>query len=156
MGGNPGALKKTKGGTRQCRDSYSPENKLASPACRRCGHNDFTREPAKPPHYQAERCKSCGLFSRFVAKPRLSIKPGYPEVGEQLRAGFDSPRDKSHKSCHERFEKVEKEIGRINLELLFYNRIFGQVPAPRPVQDSFEREITGEQVLTFNRIIDEQ
>ena len=116
------------------RDPYYPENKLASPACRRCGYNDFTREPAKPPHYQAERCKSCGLFSRFVAKPRssqLAIKPRYPEVGEQLRADFDSPRDESHRSCRERFERLERKFSGFETELTILVRAILNAGVPQ-------------------------
>jgi hypothetical protein len=74
--------------------SYPSENKLASAACKRCGCQQFVVEIARPPHYMAERCGSCGLFSRFIPKPRSSeLKPRYPEVSERIGSALPADAD---------------------------------------------------------------
>ena len=125
------------------RNSYSTADLNLS--CRRCGANELVAEPAKPPHYLAQRCAACGLFQKFISKKRnTSAQTLAPLWANSYALSLICLRKMiSHRSYAKRFEKLEKEISRINLELLFYNQIFRpQCQRPGRFRIPFERKIT--------------
>jgi hypothetical protein len=79
--------------------------------------------------YQADRVR--------LSAPKPAPTPIYKPVTEQVRANFDSPRgDDSHKSCAERFEKIERELTVLVRAILACGVIQGKGGTPeRDVDD---------------------
>jgi hypothetical protein len=139
------------------RYSYNTVKQTASiplpDTCRRCGSNSFSTEPAKPPHHLASRCRSCGLFAKFISKKDLPQSNPYPQIYERVRADFNSPRDDSHESCHERFERLEKALADYDSQLGILVRAIvgcgvlqgrGAAPSRVHVDDELVSRLVGE------------
>ena len=103
--------------------------------CKHCGNRELFLDQ-RGDHF-GYFCRGCGRWQgkwikhSEVKRLRQSqgfrsgtlTTPIYKPVAEQLRADFDSPRDNSHKSCSERFEKIEKELSGVNRQLLLFAKI---------------------------------
>ena len=101
-------------------------------ACKRCGSANLHTK-IEPPHI-ALRCKDCGAWQQWVSKSkaraitdarRSSPQPeAYPQVP---KSDFDlAPavlRNAPAPDLADRIERVEKEIEKINRELLLYFRV---------------------------------
>lgn len=117
--------------------SVAPVNPTsqASPflgTCKRCASPELFIK-AQGPHFGLF-CRQCHLWQKWIRKSEARCfkvvrwaapkpTPNYPDAGEQVRAAFDSPRDDSHKSCSERFKKIEKELSGVNRQLLLFTKI---------------------------------
>jgi hypothetical protein len=126
-------------------------------SCKRCASPDLFIK-AQGPHFGLF-CRQCDLWQKWIRKSEASrfkvvklaaSKPTYPEAGEQVRADLDSPRDDSHKSCHERFEKIERELT-IVLRAILACGVLQGVKSPPLVNvddelvDRFVREVEKDQ-----------
>jgi hypothetical protein len=104
--------------------------------CKRCASPDLFIK-AQGPHFGLF-CRQCDLWQKWIRKSeagrfkvvKAASKPTYPEASEQVRADFDSPSDDAHKSCHERFEKIERELTVVVRAVLACGVLSGRGAAP--------------------------
>jgi hypothetical protein len=106
------------------RDFCHTEKINASPflgtACKRCASDNLYVKQQSV--HLGLFCRECGLWQKWLSRrsahryhqgatrPANFAAPTYKPVPEQIRANFDSSRDDFHKSCAQRFEKIEREL----------------------------------------------
>jgi hypothetical protein len=142
------------------RDSYNTAEVNASNpfrgTCKRCASPDLFIK-AQGPHFGLF-CGQCQLWQKWIRKSearRFKVvqlaapkpTPKYPDAGEHVRADFDSPRDDSHKSCSERFEKIERELKVVVRAILACGVLSGSGTPPAVkiedgLVDKFVREVS--------------
>lgn len=90
---------------------YQLESK-AEIACRNCGVCDEIKTlPGKPPHYKELRCKACGAFVKWLAKPRED-RDAWPPTLRQLRyiaiLGYRGESPQTRRQASELIDELKK------------------------------------------------
>ena len=135
-----------------------------SDTCKRCGSDDLFTEPAKPPHYLALRCRSCGLFVKFISKEvaeqvvKNSVRADLDSTEDSLSNHGGLTQDTPHLSCavdidylNKRIASMERELAVLMRAILACGVLQGKGAAPSQVDinddlvDRFVQEVAEDQ-----------
>jgi len=140
--------------------------KIKSPPCAHCNGREFF---TKRKDFQVGAyCQQCRRWIKWISKDLAR------ELGEDFRSRPAEPvrltiptksqpsiqvsdasvrSDEPSPGFIARIERLEDLVEKMDRELFVHTRILGQGPGPRRVRESFEREITDDQIVAFGRAV---